>query len=132
SGFVYAILAAAFFGVAHTFRKAGLEFIPSSVVGMAVGNAGAFITLILLVPLLPAGSRLNTHPKGLAYYFLTSLGIALALFLLFEGLRLGSVSTVIPLVHTYPLMVILIAWIFLRKTEPITGRLLIGAALIVA
>ncbi|MFQ5914014.1 MAG: DMT family transporter [Nitrospinota bacterium] len=130
-GFVLVILGALFFGLAHTFRKLGLAFIPSSAAGMAVGQVGALIILPLLAPLLPAGSRFNANPKGLAYYFLDSLGIALALFFLFEGLRLGTVSVVVPLMHTFPLIVILVAWIFLREKERITGRLLTGALLIV-
>jgi drug/metabolite transporter (DMT)-like permease len=130
-GYLFATLAALCFALAHAFRKVGIEFIPSSVTGMAIGNVGAVIALILVVPLLPAGSRLTLNSKGLAYYFVHTLGIALALYLLLEGLRLGSVTVVVPLVHTFPLLVILLAWIFLREKEQITARLLLGAVLIV-
>ena len=90
------------------------------------------LLLILVLPVMPAGSRLTLHPKGLALYFIHMLGIALALYLLMEGLRLGNVSVVIPLVHTFPLLVVLIAWIFLREKEQVTARLFLGSALIVA
>ena len=132
SGYAFAVLAALFFALSHTFRKIGFAYIPSSITGMAIGNVGAVLTLILLFPLMPAGSRLNFHPKGLFLYFVHMLGIAVALYTLLEGLRLGTVSVVVPLVHTFPLLVVLIAWIFLKEKEQITARLFLGSALIVA
>ena len=132
SGYAFAVLAAIMFAVSHTFRKIGLAYIPSSTTGMAIGNLGAVLALILVLPVMPAGSRLTLHPKGLALYFIHMLGIALALYMLMEGLRLGNVSVVIPLVHTFPLLVVLIAWIFLREKEQVTARLFLGSALIVA
>lgn len=131
SGFLYLLFGALFLGMANPLRKMGLAFIPSSVVGMAVAQVGAILTLFLIAPLLPAGTRFNANPKGLGYYFLTSLGIGLALFFAFEALRLGAVSVVVPIVHIFPLIVILLAWIFLREKERINSRLLTGAVLIV-
>ena len=98
---------------------------------MAISNIGAILTLALMLPVIPRGSRLNFHRKGIFWYFVHTLGIALALFLLTEGLRLGTVSIVVPLVHTFPLLVIFLAWIFLREKEKITKRLFVGAILIV-
>ncbi|MFQ5691908.1 MAG: DMT family transporter [Nitrospinota bacterium] len=132
AGFVYLILGAFFFGMAHPLRKLGLGYIPSSVAGLAIAQVGALIALLLVLPLMPAGARFNPSAKGLGFYFLHSLGIAVAFFFLFEGLRLGTVSVVVPLVHVFPLLVILIAWLFLGGKERITRRLLAGAALIVA
>ena len=132
SGYIYPVLAAVFFGLAHTLRKMGLELIPDSITGMAISNVGALVALLLVVPFLPAGSRFNRNARGLGLYFIHSLGIALALYLLLEGLRKGTVSLVVPLVHTFPLLVILFSWIFLRDKEQISAKLLTGALLIVA
>ncbi len=131
SGYMFALAAAIGFAAAHTFRKMGLAYIPSSVTGMAISNIGAILALALMLPIMPRGSRLNFHRKGIFWYFVHTLGIALALFALTEALRLGTVSIVVPLVHTFPLLVISIAWIFLREKEKITKRLFFGAILIV-
>lgn len=131
SGFVFLLLAALFLGLAHPFRKIGLNYIPSAVVGLAIAPAGCFATLFLIAPLLQADARLNLNRKGVGYYSLHAAGNGLALFLILTALRLGEVSVVIPLTRTFPLIVIFLAWLFLRQKEPITVRLLFGAILIV-
>jgi drug/metabolite transporter (DMT)-like permease len=131
TGFAFLIFAAFFLGMAHPLRKLGLAVIPSSVVGLAIAPLGALGALLLAAPWLPTGSRFNPNPKGLTYYLLHSVGNGLALYLILEALRVGSVSVVVPLTRTYPLLLLWLAWVFLREKEPITRKLLVGAALIV-
>jgi drug/metabolite transporter (DMT)-like permease len=131
AGFAFLILAALFLGMAHPLRKLGLAVIPSSVVGLAIAPLGALGALLLAAPWLPAGSRFNPNPKGLTYYLLHSVGNGLALYLILEALRVGSVSVVVPLTRTYPLILLWLAWVFLREKEPLTLRLLLGAVSIV-
>ena len=130
SGYVYAILGAVCLGLANPLRKLGLEFIPSTTVGLTIAQVGSILTLLLVAPMLPAGTRFSKNPRGLGFFSLSALIVALAYSMLFPAIRLGKVSVVIPFVHTSPLFVILLAWLFLRAKEKINHRLLMGALLI--
>ena len=130
SGYIYAILGAVCLGLANPLRKLGLEFIPSTTVGLTIAQVGSILTLLLVAPMLPSGTRFSKNPRGLGFFSLSALIVALAYSMLFPAIRLGKVSVVIPFVHTSPLFVILLAWLFLRAKEKINHRLLMGALLI--
>ncbi len=90
----------------------------------------SLLTLLLVAPMLPAGTQFSKNPRGLGFFSLSALIVAFAYSMLFPAIRLGKLSVVIPFVHTSPLFVILLAWLFLRAKEKINHRLLMGALLI--
>jgi len=98
------ILAAAFRGAAQPTVKAGLEIWPDAV---AASTAAYVVSTVLL-----RGTRLAIGPRrlpwnrGLLWYSAIGVANGLALLTLYTALTFGPVSTVAPLVATYPLIVL--------------------------
>jgi drug/metabolite transporter (DMT)-like permease len=113
-------------------RKAGLLHFPSPVMGIVVSSIGGLAILIACVGFLPPGQRLSGNRVGAIQFTVCGLIYALAVYLYFVALGRGTVSIVVPLLFTYPLFVLIIVAVFLRKLERVTPRLVTGAVLTVA
>jgi uncharacterized membrane protein len=126
------ILTAVCFGATPIFRKMGLNYLPSPVMGMVVSSIGGLSVLAGCIGLIPRGQRISRNRLGAFQYTLTGLFYALAVYLYFLALARGTVTTVVPLVLTYPLLVLIIVATVLRGLERITLRLVAGALLTVS
>ncbi|MFQ5914656.1 MAG: DMT family transporter [Nitrospinota bacterium] len=127
----YAILGAFLFGIVPVFRKLGMNYIPSAIFGMALSSLAGIVSLTATVRLFPAGERFSKQRKGVALYTASGAIFALAVYLYFVALEKGTVSVVVPILFTYPLFVLAIAYFVLRQFERITPRVACGAVLTV-
>jgi drug/metabolite transporter, DME family len=99
--------------------------------GSAVNITTALITFTAF--LLASGNRqvLVWHGRGLVYFVGAGIAENLSVFLVLVALGLGEVSVVAPLAGTAPLFVLPFTSLFLKGVEQLTGRIVIGAILIV-
>ncbi len=128
----YPFLGAFLFGLVPVLRKAGMNHIPSPIFGMAASSLAGVVTLLAVAKLFPVGQRFNTEKRGLALYGIAGMLLATAVYLYFVALNKGTVSVLAPLLFTYPLFIIVISYLTIRKLERLTFRLVVGAILIVA
>jgi drug/metabolite transporter (DMT)-like permease len=129
---MWPVLTAVCFGAAPVLRKAGLLHFPSPVMGIVVSSIGGLAILVACVGFLPPGQRFSGNRLGAIQFTVCGLIYALAVYLYFVALGRGTVSIVVPLLFTYPLFVLIIVAVFLRKLERVTPRLVTGAVLTVA
>jgi len=130
---LFPIMAGAAYGLSHVFRKIGLNINHEPMMGVVVQNAAA-ISLSLLFAFLNQNQKRVTrnNQRAWAIFGLSGIFSVLGQLLVFNALNIGSVVIVSPLSAISPLFVILLAAIFLRRTESVTWKIIIGAVLIVA
>jgi len=126
----YPFLSAACFGAVAIIRKLGLSH-TGPLFGSAVNITTALVTFTAF--LLASGNRqvLVWHGRGLVYFVGAGIAENLSVFLVLVALGLGEVSVVAPLAGTAPLFVLPFTSLFLKGVEQLTGRIVIGAILIV-
>lgn len=129
---IFPIAAGAAYGLAHVFRKVGLNINHDPLMGVAVQNIAA-----LSFSLTPALLRKNRqqvvwrNQTAWITFGLSGIFSVLGQLALFQALEIGSVIIVSPLSAISPLFVIAMTGIFLKQLERVTWKITVGAILIV-
>ncbi len=118
---------AAFFGLAHTFRKMGLEGMESVVFGGFLQSVSAIALGPLFLKASTGWSPFVFNRTSLINFIWAGLAMAAAQLTLMAALSLGEVSRVTPLVATVPLFTLALAPLILGRRERITPRIVFGA-----
>ena len=126
------ISAAAFMGLAHTFRKMGLGGVESLVFGGFLQSVSACALGPLILKASTGWSPFVFNKASLGNFILAGLAMAAAQLCLMAALSLGEVSRVTPLVATVPLFMLVLAPLILGKREKITPRIVLGVLVTVA
>jgi len=132
----FPLIAALLYGIGTNIYKAGLERLPNALLSSAVGLSAALVTLLLLT--IPNTIKKHNAPKvpsirkALPLFAIAGIINTAGLFFNFESLKLGNVSVVYPLISSQPLFATLFGYLFLRSTEKISGRVVLGALIVVA
>jgi drug/metabolite transporter, DME family len=127
---LYPLLSASCFGTVAIIRKLGLSQ-AGPLFGSAVNITTALVAFTAF--LLASGNRQAFIWKGRGMVYFMGAGIAenLSVFLVLVAMSLGEVSVVTPLAGTAPLFVLPFTSVFLQGVETLTGRIVMGAMLIV-
>jgi len=129
---VFPFVAGACYGIAHIFRKLGLNLIPDPILGATVQN----VTAITFFPLLALAQRnrqrvsLKSKQAWLAFS-LSGLSSITGQLFLFGALNSGKVVIVSPLSSTSALFVLILVALFLRKIERVTWKIVLGVLTII-
>jgi uncharacterized membrane protein len=127
---VYPFTAALCFGTVAIIRKLGLSE-TGPIYGAAVNMTTALIAFTLF--LWASGNRQAMGCRGSSLWYFIGAGVAenTGVCLMIVALSLGQVSLVVPLSGTAPLFVLPMTWLFLRRVEKLTWRIVVGSILIV-
>jgi len=131
-GLVVALAAAALIAVRDNFaRWAATHY---DVPGLASGSAalaGASVLILAYLAVTRRGATVPALRRALLPFLPAGLLIGAAYTALFEALTRGRVTVVTPLYATESLWTVVLAWIFLGRSERIGARLLVAAGLMV-
>lgn len=122
---VLALSAMVLYGLWGFFPKLATLYLPArdALVYQTLGGLPVLVVILVWLRFRPA-----YHPHGTLYALLTGLVGAVGTLLFFAALkRAPSTTGVVMVTALYPLVVIVLALLFLR--EPITLRQSVGAAL---
>jgi drug/metabolite transporter (DMT)-like permease len=133
------------------FRRIGIVFALGATVAFATRDTlirwlgteatdvdpglAAFATVLtgaIVAAAYVARTRARPTRRGAVAFLPAALCYGASYVLLFEAFYRGRVSVVSPIVATESLWGVTLSWLFLRRTEHIGRRLVIGAALVVA
>ncbi len=131
SWFLWAILAAAFWGLGPIFAKMGLDK-PDALTALLIRSI-AILGVVLVWSFIRGGflSQLTSINRRtwLLLLFEGASASVLAHFAYFQALKLGNIANVVPITAAYPLLAMVLSVIFLDAK--ITPGKWIGAALTV-
>jgi drug/metabolite transporter (DMT)-like permease len=133
-GVAAALLAGMALGAGNVFRKMGMLYYGSPVVGVSISSFAALLyMLILLARRGRLGDALESLPKMLkGGYLWTGALTSLALYSTFSALLFSPVSIVNSIKAAEPLFTITGSYLLLRSREVITKRLVYLTLLVIA
>jgi drug/metabolite transporter (DMT)-like permease len=128
-GLVFALAAALVFAFRDTFVRwlaIDTEVAPELAISATLAAGGMTILIALLV------GRRRPDVRSLPYFLPAGLMFGLSYVSLYEAFFRGRLSVVAPLVATESLWGVGLSAVFLRQTEGVGRRLVVGALLVVA
>ena len=132
---IYPLIAAMLFASSTNFRKIGLNQIGFPLAGAAITSTVSLIvlTFIMLISRLrnSDGVTLKFNREALKYFSISSIISSVAYIFYFLALSASNITRVQPIAGTNPLWSILFSYIFLKQTETITAKIIVGAVIIV-
>ncbi len=131
--FLFPLGAAFFYGIEPIFAKIGLIEGTSVYVGLAIKTMIAAVILCLYLwgrRQLP--SRSDFSRLNLRWYIGAGLFNSLFLLAYFRALEVAPVVLVVPIIQIIPLVVIGLSFLFLKRLEVITWKLVAAATIVVA
>lgn len=127
---IFPFLAALTFGISYFFRKLGLFYIRDSLLGATVTSTSALLILLLIIFLTRLKHNLEINKHSFTYYFIAGFFYGGGLLLNYLSLLKGNVITVIPILHSNSFFAILLSYLFLKETDVITLKIVIGAIMV--
>jgi uncharacterized membrane protein len=130
---IFPVMAGAAYGLAHVFRKIGLNINHDPMMGVVVQNVTA-LSFSLPLALFKKNNKPVTinYRKTWLFFGMSGIFSVSGQLMMFYALNVGSVIIVSPLSAISPLFIIVIAGIFLRKVERVTWKIVLGAGLIIS
>jgi drug/metabolite transporter (DMT)-like permease len=123
------IAAAAIRALAQVLTKAGLALWGSPYAAGLIGYTVSAV--VILIAARSRGPREATDRRAAPWFVATGLLNGGSVFLMYVALARGQVSTVSPIVATYPLFTLVLSMLLLRQ-DRVTPRVAAGAVLTVA
>lgn len=130
-GLFFAVLATLGVGLTPILAKKGLGGVSTFLAGTVSIAAGLFVFSVIM---LFSGKFRNFFRESCqAILFMIAVGVSntLAIAFLYTALSLSPAFIVAPLTSTYPLITIVLSYVFFRKGERLNRRILTGTFLII-
>jgi DME family drug/metabolite transporter len=130
-GLIIPILGSLAFAFSQIVRKEGLNIYNQPLLGVAAGYTTALIVYILIIKLSKNTETRRFSRQDLSIFSKPGVGIAAGWLLSFLALSQEMVSIVAPVLQTELLFILLFTYIFLRKIEKYSLKLVASAILII-
>ena len=130
-GLIIPVLGSLAIAFSQIVRKEGLNIYSQPLLGVAVGYSTALIVYLLVMAFSNGARTSKFSRKDLQMFWKPGVGIAAGWLLSFLALSHEMVSIVAPILQTELLFILFFAYIFLRKLEKISVKLIASALLIV-
>lgn len=133
SGYLFATAGACFFGMAFVMRKLGILWFPSAIVGAFLGAVSAFIIVAAIDSSRGRmGRRWRENVRSIPWWFVAAgITTSVALLLQFAAYFELPAWTVSLLQGTQVMWTLLWSYLWLRREEHLTMRLVWGVLLVV-
>jgi drug/metabolite transporter, DME family len=129
---IFPVLGSLALAFSQIVRKEGLNVYNQPLLGVAVGYATTLLFYLIIMAFSKNARASKFSSKDLKMFWLPGVGIAAGWLLSFIALSQEMVAVVVPVLQTELLFVLLFAFIFLRKLERVSFKLVASAVLIVA
>ncbi|TET27040.1 MAG: DMT family transporter [Candidatus Bathyarchaeum sp.] len=131
-GFIVPMLGSFAIAFSQIVRKESLNIYNQPLLGVAVGYTTALIVYLLVMAFSKDSRTTRFSRQDLQMFWKPGVGIAAGWLLCFLALSQEMVSIVVPILQTELLFILFFAYIFLRKLEKFSFKLVASAFLIVA
>ena len=115
--------------LAHFFLKLGFFWLPSASVGMVVSTSTALVLILAFLPFTKEGIPRSWELRPTIFVMLGGATNAMAGVLFLSAIKTGKLVEVIPINRLSVLLIIFFSWLFFRKQEVISRRVIFGGIL---
>ena len=130
-GLIIPVLGSLAIAFSQIVRKEGLNIYSQPLLGVAVGYTTALIVYLLVIAVYKNAGARRFSGKDIRLFWKPGVGIAAGWLLSFLALSQEMVSIVAPILQTELLFILFFAYIFLRKIEKYSLKLVASALLII-
>ena len=126
------VFASVLAGLGYVMKKMGLNVYGEPVVGVAVASLTTLILYAFISSISPkirTATKINLHTFKL--FWKGGLCNSIGWLLQFYAVRYGDLSVVTPLMQTQTLFILLLTYLYLRKVEALSKKLVLGTLSIV-
>jgi uncharacterized membrane protein len=127
--FILPILAAFGFGTSLTFRKMGMDLVPSPLLAGAVMTSSSWLFLALYIIVSQQYRKVRINKRQLLFFSCAGLCTCTAIPLLYLAYQIGNVLSVAPFANISPLFALILSRIFYRKEEIFSYQVILGTLL---
>jgi drug/metabolite transporter (DMT)-like permease len=131
-GIVVSMLGALVLASAQIVRKEGINIYNQPLLGTAIGYSTSLMVYLVIIALSRETGFRKYSRKDLQMFWKPGIGIAAGWLLSFLALSQEMVSIVVPILQVELLFILLFAYIFLRKLEKFSFKVVASAFLIIA
>jgi drug/metabolite transporter (DMT)-like permease len=128
---LFPLFAAFCFGARDVVARFGVKDFSSPLIAAALAPTVACVLLSLLFLTRTGEYRFHLEKQALPFFFPASFFYVAAYFALFTALRGEFVVIVAPAIHSAPLFTLILSYVFLRKEEKISPKVVAGALLVI-
>ncbi|MBI4301090.1 MAG: DMT family transporter [Chloroflexi bacterium] len=129
-GYIFAIAAALAYAINSIVIKKGLSSFGSPLAGATIAMSFGLMALSIL-SVRASELRAPNSKRGALFLGIAGISAAIGVSANYIALSLAPVVVIAPITSMTPMITILGAHLFLRGTERITSRLVVGSALVV-
>jgi drug/metabolite transporter (DMT)-like permease len=119
------------FAISAILSKTALTIFNAPFLGVTIAYISAFIPYVALLFLNERSRKDFSVQKNLKLFWLAGIGLAIAWILSFAAVSLASVTIVFPLHATESLFIVFFAFLYLKKQEPLSVKLISGVVMVV-
>jgi len=128
----FPIVASLFYGISVLFRKLGLNLMNSPILGATFTSGTSWLVISILLITSRNHKRLfQGGIKRFAYFFMAGGATCIAWLSVFYALRIGRIAIVAPISSSSSLFTLFLSYVFLRRIEHISLKIVVATILIV-
>ena len=128
---IFPILGGVTLGVSSIIRKYALDICNTPILGVAIAYAFSILPYFLILAFSAPTRKELSLKRDLRWFWVAGIGQAVTWILAFYALSFELVSITIPLLSIEPLFVVIFAYIYLKKLEHVSPKLLASIAVTV-
>jgi drug/metabolite transporter (DMT)-like permease len=128
---IYPLLGGLALGAGSVLRKYALDLFNAPVLGVAVAYTFSLLPFVLMLAFSKSIRKDLSLKRDLRLFWIAGIGQAITWMLSFYALSYAEVSVVTPLLSIEPVFVALFAYLYLRKIEQVSVKLLVSIVLTV-
>ena len=123
------VVAAFLQGFSLLLRKYGYAWIDSAPLGMSISNTFSVMTMMFIMPFTHEGIPKTWGRQPVFFIVVGAVFNALAALFFWTAIQHGELVQVVPITRISVLLMIFASWLFYRKLERITARVVYGGLL---
>jgi transporter family protein len=123
---VYALLTTGFWGLWGFFGKMATRTVTSQTL-LLLASLGCIAALLLCIGIYVKSSSVSLNNPDHLYGFLSGFALIIGLLFFYRALAHGEATRVVIITATYPLVTLILAYLFLK--EPVTFQKALGVIL---
>jgi DME family drug/metabolite transporter len=128
---IYPLMGGLALGFGSILRKYALDLFNAPVLGVAVAYTFSLLPFVVMFAFSESTRKGISLKRDLRLFWVAGIGQAITWMLSFYALSYAEVSVVTPLLSIEPVFVALFAYLYLRKVEHVSAKLLVSIALTV-
>jgi drug/metabolite transporter (DMT)-like permease len=128
---IFPIIGGVTLGVSSIIRKSALNICNAPVLGVAVAYAFSLLPYVLILAFSVPTRKELVLKQDFRWFWIAGIGQAVSWTLAFYALSFEQVSITTPLLSIEPLFVVVFAYLYLRKLERVSPKLLASIAVTV-